>query len=47
MLILKSNSRNTDWMVDPFTQVKSAEYMAKHQFQMHILWFFFHADVKM
>ena len=34
-------------MVDPFTQVKSAEHMAKNQFQMHILWFFFHADVKM
>ena len=23
--ILKSNSRNTNWVVDPFTQVKAAE----------------------
>ena len=23
------------------------EHMAKNQFQMHILWFFFHTDVKM
>ena len=28
-LILKSNSENTFWIVDPFTQVKSAEHMAK------------------
>ena len=28
-LILKSNSENTIWIVDPFTQVKSAEHMAK------------------
>ena len=46
-LILKSNSRNKNWIVDPFTQVKSTKHMAKNQFQMHILWFFFHADVKM
>ena len=46
-LILRSTSRNKNWIVDPFTQVKSAEHMAKNQFQMHILWFFFHADVKM
>ena len=26
---VKSNSRNTDWIVDPFAQVKSAEYGAK------------------
>ena len=26
---VKSNSRNTDWIVDRFPQVKSAEYMAK------------------
>ena len=25
---VKSNSRNTDWIVDPFPQVKSAEHMA-------------------
>ena len=29
-LILKSNSRNTNLAVDPFTQVKSAEHMAKN-----------------
>ena len=46
-LIAKSNSRNTiNWIVDPFTQVKSAEHIAKNQFQMHVLWFFFHDDVK-
>ena len=28
-LIFKSNSRNTDWIVDSFTQVKSAEHMTK------------------
>ena len=28
-------------------QVKSVEHMAKNQFPKHILWFFFHADVKM
>ena len=27
-LILKSNSRNTNWTVDPFTQVTSTEHMA-------------------
>ena len=27
-------------------QLKSAEHMAKNQFQMHILRFFFHADFK-
>ena len=26
---IKSNSRNTDWIVDPFPQVKSAEQIAK------------------
>ena len=26
---IKSNSRNTDWIVDLFPQVKSAEHMAK------------------
>ena len=26
---VKSNSRNTDWIVNPFPQVKSAEHMAK------------------
>ena len=28
-LILKSNSRNTNWIVDPFTQIKSAEHVTK------------------
>ena len=37
-LILKDNSRNTNWIVDQFTQVKLAEHMAKNQFQMHTLW---------
>ena len=47
-LIVKSNSRNTiNWIVDPFTQVKSPENMAKCQLKMHILWFFFHDDVIM
>ena len=45
--MLKSNLRNKNWIVDTFTQVKSAEHMVKNQFQMHILWFFFHDDVKM
>ena len=46
-LIAKSNSRNTiNWIVDPFTQVKSAEHIAKNQIQMHVFWFFFHDDVK-
>ena len=27
LFILKSNSRNTNWIVNPFTQVKSAEHM--------------------
>ena len=26
---IKSNSRNTDWIVDLFQQLKSAEHMAK------------------
>ena len=26
---VKTNSRNTDWIVDPFTLVKSDEHMAK------------------
>ena len=26
---IKSNSRNTDWIMDLFPQVKSAEHMAK------------------
>ena len=26
---IKSNSRNTDWIVDLFQQVKSAEHIAK------------------
>ena len=26
---VKSNSRNTDWIVDSYPQVKSAEHMAK------------------
>ena len=52
-LILKSNSHNTKWIVDPFTQIKSAEHIIgkiphKINFKSgHILWFFFHADVKM
>ena len=28
-LILQSNSENTIWIVDPFTQVTSAKHMAK------------------
>ena len=28
-------------------QIKSVKHMAKNQFQMQILWFLFHADVKM
>ena len=28
MFTVKSNSRNTDWIVDPFPPVKSAEHMA-------------------
>ena len=43
----KQLAYNINWILDPFTQVKSAEHMAKNQFQMYILWFFFHADVKM
>ena len=43
----KKLAYNINWILDPFTQVKSAEHMAKNQFQMYILWFFFHADVKM
>ena len=43
----KQFAYNTNWILDPLTQVQSAEHMAKNQFQMHILWFFFHADVKM
>ena len=34
-------SRDTNWIVDPFTQVKSAEHMSKNQFQILILWFSF------
>ena len=45
-LVLKDNSRNTNYIKDPFTQVKSAEHMAKNQIQMDILWFFFHAYIK-
>ena len=33
-------------IVDPFKQVKSAEHMAKNQFQVHSV-VFCHADVKM
>ena len=29
MFILPRTSRNTYWIVDPFTQVKSARYMVK------------------
>ena len=29
--MLKRNSRNKNWIVDPFTQVKSAEHMAKNK----------------
>ena len=37
----KQFAYNTNWILDPFTQVKSAERMAKkNQFQMHIFWFF-------
>ena len=28
-VFLKSNSRNTDWFVDSYPQVKSAEHVAK------------------
>ena len=33
-LILRSNSRNTNWIVDPFTQVKSAGHMAKNHYNI-------------
>ena len=29
LFTVKSNSRNDDWIVDPFPQVKSAEHMAQ------------------
>ena len=45
--ILKSNWRITlTGLLDPFKQVKSAEHMAKNQFQVHSV-VFCHADVKM
>ena len=32
--MINCNSRNTIWIVDPFTQVKSAEYIAKFNIKL-------------
>ena len=44
--MINCNSPITIWIVDLFTQVNSAEYMANFK-SGHILLFLLHADVKM